>query len=491
VTLTFKKKVETVDLQTALTIPNDQTIDDNAQAVKVDSIVNVGDFVSAPPSDENEYLTNADDIVDALAAGFNGKNTETRYFYYKTAELVTEETLSGWFHAAKDQLSRYGSFGIKRYSATATKYTKDGEFYYTITYKAEYYLTAEEELELDTSIAAILNGLSLADKTDLEKLTAVYAYVCENVIYDENAANCFTAYGALVEGKAVCQGYALAMMRLLNQAGVEADVVTGRSGDVNHMWNMVKIDSEYFLLDATWDSDSEEECYAYFLKGSDDFANHTPTESYTVTLSSDDHEDTYVLSHSFSDVWSYDDGYHWHDCDNCDAVDGKATHTDANRDHMCDGGCDLFMGEHKDDDVDGLCDYGCTASLIHDATVPVQYQVEPTYTVTIPATVQLGETATIEAENVVIAKGKQVEVVLTHANNFTVTTPQGAELIYTVKNGETVVNEGDIVLTVNPTVGNGGSTTLSFIAPEDVTFAGEYSGTVTFTISVKDAPTDS
>jgi lipopolysaccharide export system protein LptA len=149
------------------------------------------------------------------------------------------------------------------------------------------------------------------------------------------------------------------------------------------------------------------------------------------------------------------------------------------------------MGEHKDDDVDGLCDYGCTASLIHDATVPVQYQVEPTYTVTIPATVQLGETATIEAENVVIAKGKQVEVVLADTNDFTVTTARGAELIYTVKNGETVVNEGDIVLTVNPTIGNGGSTTLAFIAPEDVTFAGEYSGTVTFTISVKDAPTDS
>ncbi|MBR5021644.1 MAG: hypothetical protein IKY18_00345, partial [Oscillospiraceae bacterium] len=133
VTLTFKKKVETVDPDTAITLTNDQTIDDQAQAVNIDSIFNVGDFTSVPPSDENEYLTNEGIIVDALHAGFGNKNTATQTFYYKTTELVTEETLSGWFHAAKDELSRYDSFGIKRYAATASKYTKNREFYYTIT----------------------------------------------------------------------------------------------------------------------------------------------------------------------------------------------------------------------------------------------------------------------------------------------------------------------------------------------------------------------
>ena len=50
----------------------------------------------------------------------------------------------------------------------------------------------------------------------------------------------------------------------------------------------------------------------------------------------------------------------------------------------------------------------------------VEYNVDPTYTVTIPATVALGETATIKAENVVVTKGKQVEVALTNAKGFTV-----------------------------------------------------------------------
>ena len=120
-------------------------------------------------------------------------------------------------------------------------------------------------------------------------------------------------------------------------------------------------------------------------------------------------------------------------------------------------------------------------------SVTVEYNVDPTYTVTIPATVALGETATIKAENVVVPKGKQVEVALTNANGFTLATPQGAELGYTVKNGETEVNEGDTVLAVNPTSGKTGETTLTFTTPETVKFAGDYTGTVTFTIAVKSA----
>ena len=120
-------------------------------------------------------------------------------------------------------------------------------------------------------------------------------------------------------------------------------------------------------------------------------------------------------------------------------------------------------------------------------SVTVEYNVDPTYTVTIPATVALGETATIKAENVVVAKGEQVEVALTNANGFTVVTPQGAELGYTVKNGETIVNEGDTVLTVNPDNGKTGETTLTFTTPETVKFAGDYTGTVTFTIAVNPA----
>ncbi len=124
------------------------------------------------------------------------------------------------------------------------------------------------------------------------------------------------------------------------------------------------------------------------------------------------------------------------------------------------------------------------------------YTVDPTYTVTIPETVTLGQTVTIKAEDVVVDKGKQVNVKLTAAsgesNAFKLTTPEGAELTYTVTKGDASagapVAVGDTVLTVNPSTASGGNAVLNFLAPADaaIAYAGHYTGTVTFTVVVED-----
>lgn len=123
----------------------------------------------------------------------------------------------------------------------------------------------------------------------------------------------------------------------------------------------------------------------------------------------------------------------------------------------------------------------------------VNYTVQPVYTVTIPSSVELGETATISAKDVVVASGKQVAVTLTGTsgdnNAFTLKSAEGAVISYTVQKDSQDVSLNDTVLTVNPKDGTTGSTTLSFIAPSSITYAGDYTGTVTFTISVADVPT--
>ena len=123
-------------------------------------------------------------------------------------------------------------------------------------------------------------------------------------------------------------------------------------------------------------------------------------------------------------------------------------------------------------------------------TTNVSYDVQPTYTVTIPATVDLGDndvTANIEASDVLLETGKQIKVDLTAASN----TASGST--FNAKNGDSAVTytiTGDEAIAVGDTVATfttNGSKTLTFSAADKsaATVAGAHTETLTFTVSVE------
>ncbi len=81
----------------------------------------------------------------------------------------------------------------------------------------------------------------------------------------------FSAYGAIVTGEAVCEGYAKAMQILLSKAGIPCFTVRGESDGVSHMWNVVELNNEWYHLDATWDDNDKDGfiIYEYFNLDSD------------------------------------------------------------------------------------------------------------------------------------------------------------------------------------------------------------------------------
>lgn len=92
------------------------------------------------------------------------------------------------------------------------------------------------------------------------RLTDLVSY-CSSPISSEDYVH--TAYGALVADSsgnshsAVCDGYAFAYEYLLQQEGIECTIVFGRAGSAddmeNHAWNLVKLDGQWYEVDATWD----------------------------------------------------------------------------------------------------------------------------------------------------------------------------------------------------------------------------------------------
>ena len=148
-----------------------------------------------------------------------------------------------------------------------------------------------EEEKVDIEVDRIIESLGFTEDTaDHEKAQAIYDYVCDTVRYDKiHAKNPYyhlktTAYAALINHTAVCQGYAVSLYRLFREAGLSARVITGMAVDPEegtqqyHAWNIVSIDGSFYSCDATWDDITESR--DYFLKCGEDFPDHIPDDEY-------------------------------------------------------------------------------------------------------------------------------------------------------------------------------------------------------------------
>ena len=92
--------------------------------------------------------------------------------------------------------------------------------------------------------------------SDYEKELYVHDYIIDNCTYEKSDSNAliYTSYGCLVEGKAVCEGISKAMQLLLVNCGVKCQTVTGARNTEPHMWNIVKVNGNWYHVDTTWDA---------------------------------------------------------------------------------------------------------------------------------------------------------------------------------------------------------------------------------------------
>jgi len=118
----------------------------------------------------------------------------------------------------------------------------------------------------------------------------------------------------------------------------------------------------------------------------------------------------------------------------------------------------------------------------------VSKRVDPAYTVTIPATVNEGESFTVKATEVVLNTDQALTVTL--QSDFTLTNEQGAELGFKINDGAIVNNTQLISVTGNGDKNNPLSFTTENLVvemAEEAKYSGAYTGTITFIIAVNTA----
>ena len=125
----------------------------------------------------------------------------------------------------------------------------------------------------ESTVEGIVSGIPVG-ASDFDKILYLHDYLVQNYAYDYEGLSgtpIRDAYNFFKQGKGVCQAYMLALIALCEKAGIPALPVT--SDEMEHAWNLVKLDGEWYHIDVTWDDAGGEQApvypsfisYKYFL----------------------------------------------------------------------------------------------------------------------------------------------------------------------------------------------------------------------------------
>ncbi len=121
---------------------------------------------------------------------------------------------------------------------------------------------------LEVPVDSLAKVLTLSSQNDFERLRAIYQYVIHHIAYDDEAYSNGrrrvnrSNKDILQRQKAVCWGYAQLITELCRHVDLSCHTITGYAKEsplpsrpfekANHAWNAVKLNNNWFLLDATW-----------------------------------------------------------------------------------------------------------------------------------------------------------------------------------------------------------------------------------------------
>lgn len=207
------------------TLPLRDALASDAQVTAYDTVAQYA--LSADSEQFRLYDTDADDLLLAVNA-FRGDHpevfwldTQSCYQYYDDGEALT----------------------------VALRFTETGE-------------ALDEAIGLLNAAVQEVAAAAPDNADDYAIELYLNDWLTDNCAYQAEGSRRHTAFGALVLGEAVCDGYARAFQLLCRQLGVECLPVEGTSdfsgdSDSGHMWNVVQLGGSWYHVDVTWNDAPE------------------------------------------------------------------------------------------------------------------------------------------------------------------------------------------------------------------------------------------
>ncbi len=194
----------------------------------------------------------------------------TRDQYYARSTLSGSEL--AFYDQVYDAFKSGGNQVSDQLNLSSSRARQIGNFVYNdapelFNYRGIY--TREETEELNEQLARksqeILSRLN-GTMSGYQKTKAIYDYLGQTITYDsgaeaevsqnaksQRANESQTIVGGLLRGRAVCNGISHSLQYILHQAGVPCYTVTGTLPGVNHAWNIIRLNGQWYNADLTND----------------------------------------------------------------------------------------------------------------------------------------------------------------------------------------------------------------------------------------------
>lgn len=261
--------------------------------------------VNSEPAENYQRIT--------IKYGYNAlENNNKRYLYDRIAESIysvtNEPDENGRYRTSRMKIKneRFSEFDIRE---VVNAYISDNpeifwiENLFGYAYDEEdtivefYSVLSSDECEayiekFNDKINSILSEIK-PGMTEYHREKLLHDRLLEGCIYKTGVSSAadgweyFSSYGALVEGEAVCEGYAKAMQILLTRAGIPCSTIRGDADNIAHMWNVAELSGEWYHLDPTWDDNDKDGNinYEYFNLTTEAITkNHIISESIDTVI---------------------------------------------------------------------------------------------------------------------------------------------------------------------------------------------------------------
>jgi len=247
--------------------------------IKIDGLglnIKVENFEPLIDEDQNLFVVNEhEDISKALAHAM--VTGETIFVNSKNFDFDTNTLRNSKYgiFPYMDIATNYAinEFGIYNPSFKAPVIKESFDFPFIKSITIDFSLSKVQRTLIDETVKKIASEVVTDEMNDFEKVLSIHDYLRDRIDYNYDIDNLtdidHTAYGALLKGLAVCDGYMDAFHLILHEVGIESYNVSG--DDLNdedqwwHAWNLVKMGEEFYHIDLTWNDDKKDRHnYKYF-----------------------------------------------------------------------------------------------------------------------------------------------------------------------------------------------------------------------------------